>query len=67
MNIVYEYKQRAAQRRRVEPAASPGVIKRKVTEILVKEKNPYKCQGYRKNFKSQGIKNHIKSCTKAKT
>ena len=66
-NIVYEYKQRAAQRRKTELAASTGVIKLKVTEILVKENNRYKCPGCGKNYKSQGITNHIKSCSEAKT
>lgn len=66
-SIVHDYKQCAAQRRKVERATPTGVIKRKVTEILVKENNQYKCPGCRKNFKSQGITNPIKSCDKAKT
>ncbi|CAF2069980.1 unnamed protein product [Rotaria magnacalcarata] len=37
--IVHDYKQHATQRRKVERAIPTGVIKRKVTEILVKENN----------------------------
>jgi hypothetical protein len=66
-DIVYQYKQRAAQRRKTELAALTGLIKRKVTEILVKENNQYKCPGCKKNFKSQGITNHVKSCRVAKS
>jgi hypothetical protein len=47
--------------------ASTGVIKRQITEILVKENNQYKCRSFRKSFKPQGITYHIKSCTKSKT
>jgi hypothetical protein len=66
-NVVYEYKQHAARRRKTELAASTGLIRYKVTEILVKENNRYKCPGCSRHFKSQGITNHIKACTKAIT
>ena len=65
-NIVYEYKLRAAQSRKDEIAVETDRIKRKVTEILVKVNNCYKCSGCKKNFKSQGITNHVKACINAK-
>ncbi len=37
-NIVYEYKQRAAQRKKAELTVSTGVIKRKVIEIIGQKK-----------------------------
>ena len=65
-NIIYEYKLRAAQRRKDEVAVETGRIKRKITEILVKENNCYKCPGCMTNFKSQGNTNHVKACFNAK-
>ena len=65
-SIVHEYKLRAAQRRKDEVAVETSRIKRKVTEILVKENNCYKCPGCMKNFKSQDITNHVKACFNAK-
>ena len=66
-NIVYEYKLRAAYRRKDEMAAETGSIKRKVTDILVKENNCYKCPSGKKNFKAQDITTHVKACSEAKT
>ncbi|CAF4580545.1 unnamed protein product [Rotaria sp. Silwood2] len=66
-NIIHEYKQRAARRRKTEVAASTETTKGKVTEILAKENNQYKCPGCKKHFKPQGITNHIKACTQATT
>ncbi len=66
-NIVNEYKQSAAQKRRAELDASTGVIKRQVTEILVKKNNQYKCPGCRKSFKPQGVTYHTNLYIKAKT
>jgi ABC-type ATPase with predicted acetyltransferase domain len=60
-SIVYEYKQRAIERRKVELAASMGVTKRKVIETLTKENNLYKCPDCSKFFKAQGITNYTKS------
>ena len=65
-NIIYQYKQRAVQRRTTEIATSTGLIKQKVTELLVKDHNQYKCPGCKKNFKPQGITNQVKSCKMAK-
>ena len=66
-NIVYQYKQRAAQRRETELSASTGLIEPKVTELLVQENNQYTCPGCKKNFKPQGITNHVKSCNVPKS
>lgn len=65
-DIVYQYKKQAAQRRRIDLAASTGQIKRRVTEVLVKQNNHYKCPGCKLNFKAQGITNHVKSCVDAR-
>ncbi|CAM4830075.1 unnamed protein product [Rotaria magnacalcarata] len=65
--IVFEYKQRAVVRRVKERAVAQGVIQRKVTELLIKDRNnQYKCPGCVKNFKPQGITNHVKACVKAR-
>ena len=64
--LSHEYKRRAAQRRKDEIAVETDRIKRKVTEILVKENNCYKCPGCKKNFKSPSITNHVKACFNAK-
>jgi hypothetical protein len=64
--IIYKYKQKAVNRRNDDLAASHGVIKRKVTEILVKNtNNHYVCPGCVMEFKPQGITNHVKSCVNA--
>jgi hypothetical protein len=65
-DIVYQYKKQSAQRRKTDLAAMTGSIKRKVTEILVKENKQYKCPGCKLRFKPQGITNHVKSCVAAK-
>lgn len=64
-DIVYEYKQRAALRRKKEATVTPNIKKRKITELLVKMNNRYSCPGCMKNFKAQGINNHVKACSKA--
>ncbi|CAF4382631.1 unnamed protein product, partial [Rotaria magnacalcarata] len=57
--IIYEYKQRAVNRRNDDLAASHGVIKTKVTEILVEDtNNHYVCPRCGIQFKPQGITNH---------
>ncbi|CAF5120666.1 unnamed protein product, partial [Rotaria magnacalcarata] len=64
--IIYEYKQRAVNRRNDDLAASHGVIKTKVTEILVEDtNNHYVCPRCGIQFKSQGITNHVKACLNA--
>jgi hypothetical protein len=65
-DIVYQYKKQSAQRRKTDLASLTGSIKRKVTEILVKENKQYKCPGCKLKFKPQGITNHVKSCVAAK-
>ncbi|CAM2721164.1 unnamed protein product [Rotaria socialis] len=58
--IIYEYKQRAVNRRNDGLAASHRVTKIKVTEILVKNtNNHYVCPGCGIQFKPQGITNHV--------
>ncbi|CAF1238428.1 unnamed protein product [Didymodactylos carnosus] len=66
-DIIYEYKQRAVKRRGEKLAASHRVVKRKVTEVLMKNtNNQYKCRGCGKYFKPQGITNHVKARPVAK-
>jgi hypothetical protein len=65
-DIVYEYKQKAAQRRRIGFAAFNGSVKYKVTEVLVKQNNRFTCPGCKFNYKPQGITNHVRSCVDAK-
>ncbi|CAF3321652.1 unnamed protein product [Rotaria socialis] len=56
----------AVNRRNDDLAASHGLIKRKVTEILVKStNNHYACPGCGIQLKPQGITNHVKSCVNA--
>ncbi|CAF4497680.1 unnamed protein product, partial [Rotaria magnacalcarata] len=64
--IIYEYKRRAVNRRNDDLAASHGVTKIKVTEILVKNtNNHYVCPGCGIQFQPQGITNHVKACVNA--
>ncbi|CAM4846245.1 unnamed protein product [Rotaria magnacalcarata] len=64
--IIYEYKQRAVNRRNDDLAASHRVTKIKVTDFLVKDvNNHYACPGCGIQFKPQGITNHVKSCVNA--
>jgi lipopolysaccharide biosynthesis regulator YciM len=65
-DIVYQYEKQSAQRRKKDLASLTSSIKRKVTEILVKENKQYKCPGCKLKFKPQGITNHVKSCVAAK-
>jgi ribosomal protein L37AE/L43A len=64
---VYRYKKHSAQRRKSDLAALTGSTRRKVTEILVKENEHYRCPGCKRSFKPQSITNHVKSCVAAKT
>ena len=66
-SIVCEYKNRATQRRKTDLAASSRLLRPKVTEILAKENNRYRCPGCERYFKPQGITNHIRACTQATT
>jgi hypothetical protein len=65
--IIFEYKQDAVKRRNEQLAAAHGVVKRKVTEVLLRSvNNEYKCPGCGKMYKPQGITNHVKACPNAK-
>ncbi|CAF3323508.1 unnamed protein product [Rotaria sp. Silwood2] len=65
--IIFGYKQGAVKRRNEQLAATYGVGKRKVSEVLTKgANNKYKCPGCRELYKPQGITNHVKACPKAK-
>jgi adenylate cyclase class IV len=65
-DIAFEYKRRAVERRNEELAVARGVEHRKVIEVLVKSSNNlYKCPGCGKQFKPQGITNHVKACSKS--
>ncbi|CAF3152656.1 unnamed protein product [Rotaria sp. Silwood2] len=65
--ITFEYKRRAIDRRNKELAVIRGVGHRKATDVLVKNiNNLYKCPGCGKQFKPQGITNHVKACFKSK-
>ncbi|CAF3911944.1 unnamed protein product [Rotaria magnacalcarata] len=64
--IIYEYKRRAVNGINYDLAASHGVTKIKVTEVLVKNtNNHYVCPGCGIQFKPQGITNHVKACVNA--
>jgi len=66
-DIVFACKKRAVNRRNQELAVVRGVGHWKVTEVLAKNSNNlYKCPGCGKQFKPQGITNHVKACTKSK-
>ncbi|CAF1428101.1 unnamed protein product [Didymodactylos carnosus] len=59
-DIIYKYKQRAVRRRGEKLAGSHGMVKRKVTEMLMKNtNNQYKSTGCGKYLKPQGITNHV--------
>ncbi len=60
------HKKQSAQRRETDLASLTGSIKRKITEILVKENKQYKFPGCKPKFKPQGITEHVKSCVAAK-
>jgi hypothetical protein len=59
-SIIQEYKNRADERRDEELC---GAVKRKVTEVLVKDSNNmYECPGCQQKFKPQGITGHVRAC-----
>jgi hypothetical protein len=65
--IIYDYKQRAEERRRKDMAIEKGVVWRKIIKVLVKNtRAQYRCPGCNKQFKPQGITNHVKACSLAK-
>ena len=67
-NIIYEYKDRATERRAKESAVAQGATQRKVTEVLTKNaNNKYECPGCRKCFKPHGISKHVKAYSDAKS
>jgi uncharacterized C2H2 Zn-finger protein len=62
-SIVRKYKEHADERRSQESKLKRGVVRQKVTEILVKDSsNYYKCPTCNKRFKPQEITGHVKSC-----
>ncbi|CAF4111451.1 unnamed protein product, partial [Adineta steineri] len=63
-----KYKQGAVKRRNEQLAETHGVIKQKVPKVLIRNtNNEYKCPGCGKMYKPQGITNHVKACTNAKS